>query len=110
MKLLLDQNISYRLVNKLKGEFPGSKHVNQVDLMNCLDIEILRYAHKNEYVLVTHDEDFYELSLNQSSNPKIVWLRCGNLTSNRILELLLFHKRDIEVVCDDADVWCLEIN
>ena len=109
MKLLLDQNISYRLVNKLQNEFPNSKHVNQVNLINSVDIEILRFAHKNEYVLVTHDEDFYELILNQPANPKIVWLRCGNLPTNRILELLLSHKRDIEVMQDDAHVWCLEI-
>jgi predicted nuclease of predicted toxin-antitoxin system len=104
MKLLLDQNISYRLVNKLQNEFPNSKHVNQVNLINSLDIEILRYAHKNDYVLITYDEDFYELSLNQPANPKIVWLRRGNLPTNRIFELLLSHKRDIEVMQDDVGV------
>ena len=37
MKLLLDQNLSYRLVAALHKEFPGSQHVRDVDLKDAAD-------------------------------------------------------------------------
>ena len=110
MKLLLDQNLSYRLAKRLQTHFPDSQHVKHVGLMNCNDIDILRYAQKHSYVIVTQDEDFYELSLDQSAIPKIVWLRCGNLPSSQMLELLLSHQPDIEKLIAEQEAWCLEIN
>ncbi len=40
MKLLFDQNISFRLVRSIVHVFPDSKHVSDVGLKNCEDQEI----------------------------------------------------------------------
>lgn len=40
MKLLFDQNISFRLVNHIADLFPGSKHVSDEGLLNSEDQEI----------------------------------------------------------------------
>jgi predicted nuclease of predicted toxin-antitoxin system len=52
MKLLFDQNISFRIVNKLIDSFPDCKHVSHVGLMNsddtdygCLHKSELRYCY-----------------------------------------------------------------
>jgi len=110
MKLLLDQNLSYRLIKGLTASFPDSQHVRDVGLLNTIDIEILRYAQHHGYVIVTYDEDFYELSLDQSAAPKIVWLRCGNLPRQQVLTLLLSHQDDIAEMVSASEIWCLEIN
>ena len=44
MKLLLDQNISYKLVNLLADVYPGSKHVRQVGLGESDDLVVWDYA------------------------------------------------------------------
>ena len=52
MKLLFDQNISYRLVKKLDSVFPGCQHVNRLGLINKSDREIWDFARKQGYTLV----------------------------------------------------------
>ena len=44
MKLLFDQNLSYKLVSELRAEFPDSLHVRNIGLASGDDIEIWKYA------------------------------------------------------------------
>lgn len=44
MKLLFDQNISFRIVSKLIDNFPDCKHVSQLDLNNKEDHEIWEFS------------------------------------------------------------------
>ncbi|MBC8490658.1 MAG: DUF5615 family PIN-like protein [Bacteroidetes bacterium] len=37
MKLLFDQNISFRVINKIKKIFPEARHVRQLALENFTD-------------------------------------------------------------------------
>ena len=49
MKLLFDQNISYRLVKKIKEFFPEAKQVRELNLENKTDRQIWDFAKKNGY-------------------------------------------------------------
>lgn len=112
MKLLFDQNISFRIVNKLKDYFPACKHVSQVGLKDCEDPEIWIYAREHDYVIVTFDSDFYDISLLNGLPPKIIWIRTGNLTTNDIVDLLKANKDAILAFIDNPeqkDLTCLEI-
>ena len=51
MKLLLDQNISFRITNKIQDLFPGSKQVRDLGLENTKDSFIWNYAKENNYDL-----------------------------------------------------------
>ncbi len=82
MKLLFDQNISYRVVDKITALFPGSLHISNVGLQNRRDLEIWEYAKKYEFAIVTFDADFYHFSLIYGHPPKIIWLKSGNLITN----------------------------
>ena len=62
MKLLFDQNISFRILSKIKLNFPDAKQVRQLGIENYSDIEIWKYAKENEFTIVTFDGDFYDLS------------------------------------------------
>jgi predicted nuclease of predicted toxin-antitoxin system len=63
MKLMLDENLSRRVVPFLQSEYPGSTQVALVGLERASDREIRDYARKNEFVIVTRDADFYEMSV-----------------------------------------------
>ncbi len=58
MKLLLDENLSPRLVNRLSLLFPGLTHVRHVGLEQADDQQIWHYARDNTFVIVTADADF----------------------------------------------------
>lgn len=60
MKLLFDQNISYKLVRKLDGVFANCAHVSNVGLVNSTDISIWNFAKDNNYCIVTFDYDFID--------------------------------------------------
>jgi len=88
MKLLLDQNISFRITSKIQDLFPGSKQVRDLGLENSKDSFLWNYAKENNYCIVTFDGDFYDLGLIKGSSPKVIWLRLGNTTTQYIETVL----------------------
>jgi predicted nuclease of predicted toxin-antitoxin system len=42
----------------LRGEFPDSAHVAELDLAQSTDRQIWDYAGQNDYVIVSKDSDF----------------------------------------------------
>ena len=89
MKLLFDQNISFRLVDKIAEYYPNAKQVKNVGLVGLPDIQIWNFAKKNNYTIVTFDADFYDLANIKGHPPKIIWLRFGNTTTNNIAKLFI---------------------
>ena len=60
MKLLLDANLSYRLVNKVKEHFVEVLHVDNDKThlkYPAKDLDIWNYAKDNHFIIVTNDED-----------------------------------------------------
>ena len=88
MKLLFDQNISYRSEKKISAVFLDSKHISNVGLLNKEDFEIWNFAKLNGFTIVTFDSDFFDLSLVKGTPPKIIWFRSGNFPTNKIAEIL----------------------
>ncbi len=112
MKLLLDQNISFRVTKMLADIFPGIAQVRELGLENSRDIEIWQFAREQQYVIVTFDADFYDISLLRGIPPKIIWLRTGNLTSKNIEKLLRENAPIIQDFITNSDfqsLACLEI-
>ena len=95
MRLLLDQNLSVRLVNRLAKDFPGITHVAEVGLEKASDEAVWVYAKEHQHLIVTKDADFAELEVLQGWPPKVLWLRIGNCTTARIEELLREHAGDL---------------
>jgi len=73
MKLLFDQNISFRIINRIETIFNNPKHVSDVGLKDADDIDFWNYAQKENYAIVTFDADYYDISLVNSCPPKIIW-------------------------------------
>ena len=109
MKLLLDQNLSFRLLEKLEPVYPGSTQVRLINLDQADDPVIWQFAKDNDFIIVTKDSDFHEFSLLYGHPPKIIWLKCGNKPKWYVLGLLLNHQERIKTFYDDSDGSCLEI-
>lgn len=95
MKLLFDQNLSWRLPSKLADLYPDSQHVRDAGLKESEDIDIWEYAKANDFVIVTKDMDFQQRSLLFGYPPKIVRLRVGNCPVQTIEDLLRRHSATI---------------
>jgi predicted nuclease of predicted toxin-antitoxin system len=113
MKLLLDQNISFRIISRIQDIFPGSKQVRELGLENSKDSAIWIFAKENGYCIVTFDGDFYDLGLIKGSSPKVIWLRLGNTSTQNIEKVLRKNSELIKTFLTDPgylEVGCLEIN
>ena len=102
MKLLLDENLSYRMLADLNPAFPGSEHVSRRGLKSADDLLVWQFARKHGFALVTMDSDFHELATLHGAPPKIVGLKCGNRPRWYIVERLLKH-RDALLAFDADD-------
>ena len=85
MKLLFDQNISYKVAKKIQSLFSGSNHLSDIGLMGAKDMEIWEYAKSNNYCIVTFDFDFIDISMLKGSPPKIILLKMGNTGTEKII-------------------------
>ena len=109
MKLLFDQNLSRKLINRLADIFPSASHVQFHELTEADDSEIWQFAKVHSFCIVTQDADFAERSYLYSSPPKVIWLRCGNAPTY-VVEGILRNGSEIiqEFMSDDA-LDCLEL-
>lgn len=100
MKLLLDENLSHRLVSRLAEVFPGTSHVDEVDLRGQPDAAVWDYAREHGFVLVSKDDDFRQLSFLRGHPPKVIWLLVGNAKTEAIGALLLRSRDLIDAFAD----------
>jgi predicted nuclease of predicted toxin-antitoxin system len=88
VKLLLDQNLSPRLVDALSDICPEIEHVQEADLATADDDTIWAYARQHDLMIVSKDSDFHQRSLVFGAPPKVAWLRLGNCTTRDVERLL----------------------
>ncbi len=96
MKLLLDQNLSHKLVKLLDAPFPGSKHIKDFGFTKVDDVSIWSFAEKNGFTIVSKDADFVHLALVRGYPPKVVYLRLGNCSSDLVAKRLIAEENVIK--------------
>ncbi len=109
MKLLFDQNLSRKLVNRLADIFPDASHVQFHGFTEAMDSEIWDFAKIQGFCLVTQDADFAERSRLYGSPPKVIWLRCGNTPTSSVEAMLRAGADAIQELSDSASLDCLEV-
>lgn len=109
MKLLFDQNLSYRLCRSLADVFPGSEQATRAGLAEADDVSIWNYAGRNGLTIATFDADFAEMAALRGPPPKVVWLRCGNQPTTAIERLLRDRVSLMESFLEDTVATCLEL-
>lgn len=108
MRLLFDENLSFKLCQQLSDLFPGSSQVRLLRLEGADDRTIWNYAKMNGFALVTLDVDFMEMAVLLGPPPKVVRLRCGNQPTATI-EALLRRHANIIADFENDEYGCLEI-
>ena len=109
MKLLIDQNLSYKLVDLIKDSFPDSSHVRFHDLTKADDLVIHQFAKENGFTIITQDSDLYDIALIKGIPPKIIWVRSGNSSTRHITDLLKNNAVAIRHFGSETDQICLEL-
>lgn len=89
VKLLLDQNLSARLLDALVAVYPGSSHVKLAGLRDTDDDAVWTYAREHGFVIVSKDSDFHQRSFVFGFPPKVIWVRLGNCPTSDVQKLLL---------------------
>ena len=109
MKLLLDQNLSHRVVKTLLVKYPGTTQVSFIGLEAASDKAIWDCAQSEGYAIATLDADFHEYSLLWGGPPLIIWLKCGNQPKATITSKLIDNYDAIVQADNDEAIWCIEV-
>jgi predicted nuclease of predicted toxin-antitoxin system len=110
MKLLLDANISWRIIKLLENDFPNCLHSKDINVVQpAKDSEIWEFAKQNHCTILTHDDDFEKLLLLKGMPPKVIILKTFNQNTKQIAELLISKKEIIKSFVINEDLMILEI-
>jgi predicted nuclease of predicted toxin-antitoxin system len=88
VKLLLDENLSDRILHRIVDLYSDSEHVKTLGLIRTDDELIWEYAKTNGFVIVSKDSDFHQRSLLYGYPPKFIYLRIGNCPTAKITQIL----------------------
>lgn len=58
MKLLLDENVSDRVVQQIADLFPGSTHIKAIGLKEADDSVVWGWSKQHGFTIVSKDTDF----------------------------------------------------
>jgi predicted nuclease of predicted toxin-antitoxin system len=96
VKVLLDQNLSFRLVELCLSRFPGSRYVRDFGLMGDDDERMWALAKTEGLVIVTKDNDFLARALVRGHPPQVIQVCLGNASTQQIADLLAARMDDID--------------
>ena len=109
MKLLLDENLSPGLVERLADLYSGSISVLGQGWGGKSDSALFLHAVAHGFVLVSHDTDFLEMTLLRGQSPKIILLRQGNMSTAETERVLRTFHEQIEAFVEDPGRQLLEL-
>jgi predicted nuclease of predicted toxin-antitoxin system len=82
---LVDNQLPQALADFSVSRGHRAEHVLQVGMDEADDQIIWNYATKNQCVVVTKDEDFFNLSPQPGSKNQVAWVRVGNCRTPALL-------------------------
>jgi predicted nuclease of predicted toxin-antitoxin system len=109
MKLLFDQNLSFKLCRLLADTFPDSNQIRLIGMAEAEDQAVWQYARTNGFILVSQDVDFADMATLYGPPPKVIWIRCGNQPTHGIEQRLRNHAEAIAAFVEDEAAACWEI-
>jgi predicted nuclease of predicted toxin-antitoxin system len=91
LKLLLDQNLSHKVIGAVADHFPGSTHVRDFGFDRADDATIWDFARNQGFTIVSKDDDFHQRSFLFGAPPKVIWLRVGNCSTSHVVNCMRAH-------------------
>lgn len=108
MKLPFDQNLSFKLCERLADLFPGSGQVGQLGLAEADDSAVWQYAGEHGLVLVSLDADFAEMGGFEGPAPEADLAALRNQPTD-VVDKLLRDRANAIAAFERDDAACLEI-
>ena len=102
-KILLDENLSYKLKIKFSDIFLEIEHCVNACGYEAKDFSIWNFAKNSNYAILTKDEDFKDLSLLYGQPPKVILLKTGNCNNHSIEVTVRQHLPEIEEFIQDNE-------
>jgi predicted nuclease of predicted toxin-antitoxin system len=111
MKLLLDMNLSPRLAPLLTCDDIEAVHWADIGAADAKDVEIMAYAKRENFVVLTYDLDFSAiLAATQGEKPSVAQIRAGNLTPEAINKPVLSALRQMKKELEDGALLTIDLN
>ena len=90
MKILIDMNLSPDWVKSFADENIESVHWSTVGNPSAEDVELVRFAHANDYIIFTHDLDFGTiLALTHAHGPSVIQVRAQNILPSHLSRIVI---------------------
>ena len=87
MKFLIDNQLPPAPARFLQTEFNlNARHVVDVGLQDASDAEIWAFISKDDSILISKDEDFANMIL-QEPTARLIWVRIGNCRKAFLLDV-----------------------
>jgi len=111
MKLLLDANLSWRLIKLLESAEIEVEHVNRaIQPAPASDEKIWDYARLNGFVIVTRDHDFIRLFETRGAPPAVIVIRHQNMPWRIYGDLIRKKLQEIQKAIVDEKHGLVEIH
>jgi len=88
VRLLFDQNLSYRLVARPADLFPDSTGLYQLGLAEADDADVWAAARAGGYILVSRDADFGAARRFPGPPPKVIRIAFGTCSVDEVEQAL----------------------
>jgi len=113
VKLLLDENLSWRMIKQLKPFFAEVVHASELKISQPADdISIWNYAKKYDFTIISKDDDFEKIVLLRKAPPKLIYLKTFNLSTKGLLDLIIENKEKLFefISTEENDIFELYFN
>lgn len=96
MKLLIDQNISHRIIDSISDIYPDSIHLTELSLQKYSDLEVWEYALANKFIILTSDPETCNQNVISKNAPLIICIQSEVVTTNKVEWTLRVNQETIE--------------
>ncbi|MDH4200031.1 MAG: DUF5615 family PIN-like protein [Spirochaetia bacterium] len=107
--LILDENISHKIVIPLSNIFPGLTHIKHHNLVSSPDNVVWEFARQHNLCIVSFDNDFEAIFLRNGFPPKILRITKGNITPAELISLLVESEKEIKEFISNDSTGYMEI-
>lgn len=91
MQFLVDAQLPPALARYLSSVGEQASHLVDVGLLYAPDSEIWDFALQHHYIIITKDDDFQFRASVTPLSPSIIWVRVGNCSKQRLIDLFKTH-------------------
>jgi predicted nuclease of predicted toxin-antitoxin system len=104
VKLWLDAQLSPEIAVWITSNLAiEAVAVRDVGLRDATDVEIFIAAKQAGAIVITKDTDFSHLIQRLGSPPKVIWLRCGNTSNERLQQIFQRALRDALAILEAGE-------